>query len=57
MNSQVTARSKPPSKSKQILNSEELKTLNTRSNERGSIQLAGHLGVMGISGLFMDDGE
>lgn len=50
MNSQVTARSKPSSKSKQILNSEELKTLNTRSNERGSIQLAGHLGVMGISG-------
>ena len=50
MNSQVTARSKPSSKSKQILNSEELKTLNTRSNKRGSIQLAGHLGVMGISG-------
>jgi fatty acid desaturase len=50
MNSQVTARSKPPSKSKHILNSEELKTLNTRSNKRGSIQLAGHLGVMGISG-------
>ena len=39
-----------PSKSPNILSAIKLKDLNTRSNREGLIQLAGHLGIMGISG-------
>ncbi|MGL6343799.1 MAG: fatty acid desaturase, partial [Waterburya sp.] len=39
-----------PAKSGQILNVQELNTLNNRNNGRGLIQLAGHLTVLAISG-------
>ena len=39
-----------PNTAKQILSSEVLNTLNTRSNLQGLIQLTGHLAVMGCSG-------
>jgi fatty acid desaturase len=35
---------------RQILNSQELATLNTRSNWQGTIQLLGHLTILGTSG-------
>ncbi|VEP12389.1 Fatty acid desaturase [Hyella patelloides LEGE 07179] len=51
MNSQVKTKSAKSSyKSKQILNSPELKTLNARSDWRGLIQLVGHICVMVSSG-------
>lgn len=40
----------PPSKLKQSLTAQKLKILNTRSNVLGSVQLAGHLSIMSISG-------
>ena len=51
MISQVNTQPEPSSyKSAQILSTQELNTLNTRSNIWGLIQLAGHLSVMVISG-------
>jgi len=43
---------KLPKKLPKILAPSELKVFNTRSNRNGLIQLATHLGVMGISGYF-----
>jgi fatty acid desaturase len=37
-------------KPQHLLRSEELKSLNTRSDLKGLVQLGGHLGVMGMSG-------
>ena len=51
MNTQVEAKAQlSRSESKQILKLSELKVLNARSNWKGLIQLAGHLGTIGISG-------
>jgi fatty acid desaturase len=51
MDSQVTIKSQlSTAKLEQILNTQELNTLNNRDNGRGLIQLAGHITVMVISG-------
>ncbi len=50
MGNQVSTQSEPSNyKSAQILSTQELNVLNTRSNSWGLIQLAGHLSVMVIS--------
>ena len=46
-----------PNTVKQILKSEVLNTLNTRSNLLGSIQLTGHLAIMGSSGYLWTTAE
>lgn len=38
------------SKFNQILSNQDLSLLNARSNQKGLLQLAGHLGIMGVSG-------
>lgn len=41
-----------PERSRNILSASELKAFNNRSNQQGSMQLAGHLIIMGVSGYF-----
>ncbi|NEO87502.1 MAG: fatty acid desaturase [Spirulina sp. SIO3F2] len=51
MVSQIEAQSETlPHQARQLLNTEQLAQLNRRSNLRGTVQLVGHLSVMGISG-------
>jgi fatty acid desaturase len=50
MDAQVKNQSPSPTEQPKILAAPELKTLNARSNWRGSIQLAGHLSIMAGSG-------